>query len=178
MDFLDRVEAASFLGHEFLLWLLHQSSEDRAVFEVADAHVEVLFDDQIVLEAKLSEAEQSRLKGGSPAYSPEAHKALQRGKRIVKARLRLRKTEREWAFHVDADRFLLSGIQLPAVLSNHDEEKFLERMFLIEELEEAWFSVFRLFLETRLGAGWPQELEAMRQRIRAPMDDFTRRDVD
>lgn len=168
MDFLDRVEATSFLGNEFLLWLLFKSSRDNDIYQIGDANVELSFADQIHLEAKLSEAEQSRLKGGSPAYSPEAQVALQLGKRILKARLTLTKDERQWMFNVDADSFRLSAIKLPAVLSDEMSERFLERMFLIEELEEAWYGIFKIFLEQRLGKGWSEIASEMRAWVKEP----------
>jgi hypothetical protein len=168
MDWMDQVSRTAFLGPEFLLWLWWRCEEHNGVFSVGDESVEVVFDDQLTLESHLAEAEQSRLKGGSPAHSPEAHTALQMGKNVSRARMRLLKGEREWAFQIDTPTFRLSGLKLPALLTRDEDEKFHERMYLIEELESAWHALFRAFLEVRLGSAWGATHAEVRAWIEAP----------
>lgn len=169
MDALaDLIASKRFLGPEFLLWLWYRSDVSDGVHTVHDEHIELHFDDQLKLEAHLAEAEQSALKGGAPAHSPEAHQALQVGKRVAKAKLRLVKVEREWLFTIDAQTFRLSGVKTPALLTREDDEPLFERLYLIEELEKALFGLYRTFLELRLGAGWASEHAAMRDWIAQP----------
>lgn len=171
MDLLDQIERTEFLGAEFLMWLWYVADEGEGTITLPDGPAEIHFDDQLVLEAHLAEAEQSRLRGGAPAYSPEAHKALQLGKQVAKAKLRLMKTEREWLFTIDAASFLMSGIKTPSVLSDDDDAKFEERMYLIEELEQAWLELYRQFLEIRLSDAWEGALGRMRAWIDRPTAD-------
>lgn len=157
----DEVANKRFLGAEFMLWLWYKADQDDALFAVRDQSVEVRFDDQLILEVQLAEAEQSRLKGGAPAHSPEAYKALQHGKRIAKARLRLISGEREWVFVVDAETFAMSGVKIPAVLRSEEDEKLEERLYLIEELDLLWQAIYEEFLTLRLSDAWDKELRAM-----------------
>ena len=168
MDWMEQVSRTAFLGPEFLLWLWWQCEENDGRFETDGEAVELAFDDLLSLESHLAEAEQSRLKGGAPAYSPEAHKALQMGKHVRSARMRLVRNEREWAFQVNTPTFRLSGIKLPALLTREEDEKFHERMYLIEELESVWHELFKQFLQIRLGAAWPDTLATLRAWIESP----------
>ena len=154
MDLAQMIEEKRFLGSEFLLWLWFTEERDDGVHDLGSESVEIFFDDRLQLEAQFAEAETSDLKGGAPARSPEARKALQGGKRVSKARLRLRKGEREWVFEVMGPSFALAGVNTPAILSKGEDEPFFERMFLLEELHDAWRGLYRVFLEERLGSNW------------------------
>lgn len=166
LDLADEMDNKSFLGSEFLMWLWYRVEKAENVFPVGDRHFELSFDDRIMLEVQLAASEQTRLKGGSPAHAPEAYKAIQHGKRIVQARLRLAQAEREWVFMVHADTFAMSGIKIPAVLRNADDDKIDERLYLIQELDEVWNAIYHLFLGIRLSDDWQREAEAMREWIR------------
>lgn len=169
MDLAELIAAKRFLGNEFLLWLWFREDQDQCLFKVGDDTVELRFDDRIQLEAHLAEAETSDLKGGAPAHSPEAHKALQVGKRVAKAKMRLLKGEREWVFAVNTGELSLSGIKTPTVLTKADDEPFYERMYLIEELHDAWYAVYRTFLEERLADGWEDAREKIAAWIAEPI---------
>ena len=156
-DLIDLIEEKRVLGAEFLLWIWYEGERTDNLFSVEGEDIEVHFDDQIVLEAQLAEAEQSRLKGGAPSLSPEAKTALRAGKMVSKAKMRVAKGERMWSFMVDAATFAMSNIKTPAVLSEADDDKFYERMFLIEELETVWAGLYKGFLEARLDDGWKKD---------------------
>jgi hypothetical protein len=170
MDLFDRMESRQFLGKEFFLWLWYLSDINDGLFKLPDYEVELYFADQLVLEVKLSEAEQSKLKGGSPAYAPEARKALQLGKMVTRARFALTREERKWVFTGDSDRFFLSAIKIPQVLSREEDDAFEERMYLIEELDQIWYDLYRMFLAERLSPAWSSRTEAMRDWIDEPTD--------
>lgn len=169
MDLAELITAKRFLGNEFLLWLWHKEDEDACSFRVGNDTVEFRFDDRLQLEAYLAEAETSDLKGGAPAHSPEAHKALQVGKRVAKAKMRMLKDGNEWVFSVDSSSFALSGIRIPAVMKKEDDEPFFERMWLVEQLHDAWYGVYRLFLQERLGKGWEKSRETIAEWISKPV---------
>jgi hypothetical protein len=174
MDLLDKMADREFLGVEFYMWLLYLSEINDGLFKMADYDLELLFDDQLVLEVKLSQAEQSRLKGGSPAYSPEARKALQLGKLITTARFSMARDERRWKFSGNSSRFALSGIRTPQVLSREEDDAFDERMYLIEELDQMWHDLYRVFLKERISPAWESRADAMREWIAEPTSDEPR----
>lgn len=168
-ELADLIAAKRFLGAEFLLWLWHKDDVDDGLHELPDESIEIHFDDQLRLEGFLAEAEQSALKGGAPAHSPEAHQALQVGKRVAKAKLRLVKVEREWVFTIDASTFQLSGVKTPGLLTREDDEPLFERLYLINELEQALFGVYRTFLNERLAPTWESHRETLSEWIAQPV---------
>lgn len=155
-DLADLIEEKQFLASDFLLWLWYEGDQTDNIFSVNNEAIEVHYDDQLVLEAHFAESEKNSLKGGSPTHAPEARKALQFGKEVSKAKIRLVKSEREWLFVVDAASFKFSAIKLPTILSEQEDDQFYERMYLIEELEVAWFELYRQFLEIRLSETWSE----------------------
>ena len=60
------------------------------------------------------------------------------------------KGAQEWTFVFKSAELSVSAVQVPAVLSKNDEDRFYERMFLIEELEKMINFIYRTFLEVRV----------------------------
>lgn len=156
----------SFLGLEFMTWLWYRVETENNQFDVKTNQFEVTFDDQLVLEVQLAESEQTRLKGGAPAHSPEAYKALQHGKRIARARVRIAQNERAWLFMVSSESFAMSGLKIPAVLKDDEDDKIDERLYLIDELDTIWSTIYGEFLRVRLSDGWEKEADTIRQWIK------------
>lgn len=174
MDLAELITSKRFLGNEFLLWLWFNDDQNDGAYKLNEELLELHFDDRLQLEASLAEAETSDLKGGAPAHSPEAHKALQLGKRVSKAKLRLSKGEREWTFSVSTETFRFAGVKTPAVLSKIDDEPFFERLFLIEELQDAWAALYRRFLAVRLADDWEDTRKRIADWIALPTGDESR----
>jgi hypothetical protein len=154
-----------FLGEEFFLWLWHWSDENGRLFQVSDGTIELEINNLIELAAELSTAEQSRLKGGSPAYSGEAMKALSNGKHVVKARFVLKRDERAWTFMASSKDLTVSAIKIPSVINKDEELAFEERMYLIEELDDLWLQLYRSFLIERVGTVWARKETELRDWI-------------
>lgn len=158
MDLLDLIEAHRFLGNEFLVWLWYKCDLFEGRFVIGRHGVcEVWFDDRITLEAVIVETEQSVLKGASPTFSPEAREALRQGKLPSQAKLRLITEGREFQFVLKASSLQLSGIKIPALMTRAEDEKFYERMALLEQLEAMMEDLYAEFLAVRLSPGvWRQ----------------------
>jgi hypothetical protein len=165
MDMLQAMEATRFLGEEFLTWLWFQMERQDGVFTLAGGErVEVFFEDQLTLEARLSEAELNRLSGGSPTESEEAKEALRRGKRVSKAKVKVVSAGKAWELTWTAQTLGIGGVKMPAVLGEQDDDRFYERMALVEELEGVLMGLYGLFLRVRLDApSWAREVDAMRR---------------
>lgn len=159
MDLIDLIETRRFLGSEFMMWLWFKSETHDGLMEV-EGHgtVEVLYDDRLVLEAYLAETERNTLKGGAPAYSQEAKVAMQHGKRVAQAKLRVIKDGREWVFGYKAEGMDFSSIKIPAVLSRQEDEKFYERMYLVEEIEQIMDALYAEFIAIRLSPQWQEAM--------------------
>ncbi|QDG53742.1 hypothetical protein FIV42_24255 [Persicimonas caeni] len=155
MDLIDLINSRTFLGSEFLMWLWFKAECLDGLFDIPNHdRVEVSFDDQLTLEAYLAETERNMFRGGAPAYSPEAKTALQEGKRVQAAKLRVVKEGREWTFKIKAETLGLTSVKIPSLLSKEEEEQFYERMYLVEELEEILDELYKEFLGIRLSQAW------------------------
>lgn len=171
MDLIDLIETRRFLGNEFLTWLWFKTETQDGLLEVGEhGTIEVVFDDSLVLEAYLAETERNTLKGGSPAYSPEAKVALQHGKRVSRAKIRVIKDGREWVFTLKGEGMDFSSVNIPAVLSRKEDEKFYERMYLVEELEEIVDDLYQEFIFLRVNAAWHEEMVPAMQKWIATED--------
>lgn len=155
MDLVDLINTRTFLGSEFLTWLWFRVDCQDGLLDVEGVgRIEVIFDDQLTLDAYVAETQRSDLRGGAPAYSVEAVTALRQGKRPTKAKLRIIKEGREWAFSFKAETFDLTGLKIPALLTQETDEQFYERMYLIEEVEEIMHALYQEFLAVRLSEQW------------------------
>jgi len=166
-------EEKAFLGHEFLTWLWFAGERDEGLFRLADGEViEVWPDDLLTLESLMTDSQENTLKGRSPSTSEEARTALRTGKKVVKARFRIRKGERDWTFLIKGRSLDPASVKLPAVLAKADEERLLERLYLLEELDGMIEGLYRKFLEIRLSPAWEkEELPAIRSWVASKLTD-------
>lgn len=180
MDLLDQMHRTAFLGAEFLTWLWYRSEQQEGVFtldekllgaEESSSSFEVWFDDKLIVGSHLVDAQENHFKGGHPTSSLEARTALRLGKLATEAKLRIVRGTQEWTLAFKAANFSLGGVKVPAVLSKEDDEKFYERMFLLEQLDQMVRGLYNQFLQIRLSPGWESaELPGIHQWI-AGMDD-------
>ena len=157
MDLLDVIESARFVGREFLVWLWFESEvlDGRFALPGDDAGTfDLWFESQLTLEAQQSEREKSRLVGAAPSMTSEAHEALRRGKLPTKARIRIERGEHPYGFVLDAGTLALSGVTLPALMKDDKDERFYERMYLLEQLESMLDMLYATFLALRLDDSW------------------------
>lgn len=159
MDLFEQNERTRHFGELFLMWLWYHSDIDDTVFYLSDNSVLTLaIDNQIVLEAKLTEAEKTVLSGGAPADSKEAFEALRQGKVVSQAKFRVQREEKEWVFTLNGARFEVSGLKIPALMTKADDDKLYERQALIEEIDALVRGLYEKFLAIRLDAdGWKIE---------------------
>ena len=172
MDLLDAVESCRFLGREFLVFVWFESEVLEGQFETSDGDRFVLWlENQLVLESESAEQEVTRMRGASPSMTSEAHEALRRGKLPVQARVRVERGQQVYGFVLNAKTLGVSGAQLPALLKEERDERFFERMYLIEELEKMVDAIFERFVTLRIAPVWDTKLLPMIQRwVQDPQD--------
>ena len=155
MDLVDLIEQRQFLGSEFLTWIWFKSNCYDGLLDVGElGRVEVTFDDQLSLEAYLAETQKSDLRGGAPADTIEAKIALRQGKRVAKTKLRIIFEGREWMLTFKGENLAMSGIKTPQVLTQEYDERFYERMYLLDEMESIIGTLYEEFLSIRLSKKW------------------------
>ena len=166
MDLLDRIHRTSFLGPELLTWLWFRSERQDGLFNLEGdiGPFELLFDDKLVVSSLAVDAQENFFKGGHPTSSIEARTALRVGKLASQAKLRMIKGPQEWSFVLKAEDLSATSIKIPAVLSREDDDRFYERMLLLEALDEVLKGLYAEFLRIRLSPDWvSRELPAMRE---------------
>jgi hypothetical protein len=159
-DMMERVETTRFLGNEFLtwLWFTSETAEGRVKLG-AKKELELWLDRSLELRSRVEGSERLTLQGMAPTATPEARQALKQDKLPHKARINVRVDEQDFAFVLTAPMFALSAATLPAVLSKQDaDEMFLERMRLLEQLENALDALYAKFLRGRLSSKWSTQL--------------------
>lgn len=177
LDLVALVEGKKFLGPEFLVWVWFESEAFEGTLQLADGtQCEFWLETDLLL---ARDKETAALKGEAPSANAEAHEALRQGKLPLRARVRIIRNELEYGFVLTAEEMALSSVKIPAQLKSEQDEKFYERMYLIEELEGIIESLFGDFLVLRLGKVWDTTvLPTIRTWVRdeaVDLDTYTRR---
>ena len=180
MDLITRINRVAFVGPEFLTWLWYQTESVSETFQLegVEEPVDVWFDDRLVVGSTTVNAQENHFKGGHPPTSLEARSALRLGKLATEARLRLVQGSREWSLVLKAADMSFSGIKIPAVLSKDEDERFYERMYLLEELDLIMTALFGQFLKLRVGEDWESLLGKIREWISAVAAPMAEDDAD
>ena len=111
-------------------------------------------DSTLVLERQAEGIESCRLKGADPSSGNEAKEALRDGKVPTRAHFHLSQAEKSFSFAFNADTLATSGVKIPQLLTDKEDDGFFERMQLIEELETLLLSLFEQFVRLRLSTEW------------------------
>jgi hypothetical protein len=165
VDLVDRIETTRFLGGEFVLWLWFSRDVLDGVLEIpGQGVVEVSLESTLVLVDPLEDKERVTIRGRDPLGSLEAEHALLRGKLPRQVGLRFTFEQNEWVATLDAASFALSGVKLPVLLSEGEEEHFHERMRFLEQLHDLVQGLYRHFLRVRLSPEWERGLLPAMQR--------------
>ena len=85
-------------------------------------------------------------------------RALQQGKLPRKVGLRLTFESNEWSLTLDAATLRATGVKLPTLLSEGEEEHFYERMRLLEQMHDLVRALYARFLGVRLAPTWDSEV--------------------
>lgn len=165
MELMEAVESSRFLGREFVTFVWFECDTLEGQFEMPDGQrFEVWFENQLVLESESAEQEVTRMKGLAPSSTSEAHEALRRGKLPIQARIRIERGQQAFGFTINAKTLNLSGVQIPQLLKEEEDERFFERMYLIEELEKMVDAMYDRFLAIRITPVWETKLLPMIRR--------------
>ena len=171
MDLVDLIAEKRFLGQEFLLWLWYKSEERGGSIALPErGDVTVVFEKHMLLEAGEGQEQERLICRGLQTELREARAGLLLAKKPEQARLRISWDEREFGVTISAALFEFRNVRLPKTVSEADDDdtpealeaRILERVALFELLCELVLELFRLFLNVRLAADWPQELARVR----------------
>jgi hypothetical protein len=155
----------SYVGREFLTWLLWRSESGEPLATLEDAPVTVLFTDRLVLRGIAGEIVEMIVRGAMSPYSPNVRRALDRGLLIHQARLRMAHGEREYQLTIDAEFLDFRSAKLPALLTEEEEDNGIEeRLYFTEQLSALVQLLLEQFLKLRASKRWtPEIVPAMKE---------------
>ena len=148
-------------GREFLTWLFWRTDSEGGKFTLpksGDVHLWV--EDRMLFKDATEKPASCALGGGDPARAPEARASLFGGKRLSRVKLGLKRGEREWSFTLDGETLDLTGLKLPALLTEQEDEVLFERLALLEEAAFVVDELFGQWAKERLSDGWEKDQAA------------------
>ncbi|MFO0725142.1 MAG: hypothetical protein U1E65_15280 [Myxococcota bacterium] len=148
----------TYLGREFLTWLLWRTNAAGTLITVDDEPITGLFVQRITLRGLAGDATELVARGASSPYSKIVRDAIRSGLLVHVGRIRLSHADKIYEVTLDAEHLRLRSAQIPKVLSEEEDDKIAERMFLAEKLGEIVDSCFRAFLEVRSSKRWRKDV--------------------
>lgn len=151
------VQDFAYLGREFMTWLVWRADAGENEFGARGDEFTIAFGARARLGAPVGYATDMVLKGRSPAYGAEVRAAIGSGHTLREAELRITQGEREWRCTLIAETLDLRSVKLPALLTEEDDDKFLERISLIEDVDNMVRVAFETFMKDRLRPAWKRD---------------------
>lgn len=175
---LDLIRANSWIGEDFLLWLLHQTLAGSGEHTVCTPGIfgngepfTAFMNDRLLLQANGETGIQKVTVAGAQDDFREVLAALRLGKGITEATIHFEKDENAWKLTLKGELFHFASFKCPSVQiekdstvdrSAEDEAVFFERMHLLQCGMQLFDSLFKAFLNERLAGGWPVKLEEIK----------------
>ncbi len=148
----------SYLGREFLTWLLWRSESGEPLLQQEKVDLHVLFAGRVVLRAGQGEITELTAKGANAPYSELVRQALDRGLLVHSARLRFTAGEKVFEATLDAEFLDVRSAKLPALLSEEADDRSSERLYLVEQLSGMVTALVEQFLALRTGRSWAKKV--------------------
>jgi hypothetical protein len=164
----------AYLGREFLTWLLWRSESGDPVTAFEKAGLTVLFLGRVVLRGISGDVTELSARGAMAPYSEQVRQALDKGLLVHQARLRLTHGEKVYEVTLDAEFLDLRAAKLPELMSEEEDARTGERLYLAEQLSAMVHALVEAFIAVRAGKAWSKQLvPAMKQWMRG--EDETKR---
>lgn len=156
------------LGQDFLTWLWYKSEQTGGAFRTPDGVDFACYVEQrISVQGGEGDNVETATVSGALSELREARLGLTIGKKVNKMQLRIERDTEVWQGTIKAEDFTLTGLRTPKVEAAKDADEpdavFFEKIFLIERFLEFMDSLYKQFLEIRLGHGWTEEERNVRQ---------------
>ncbi len=173
-DVLLQIKKNKWLGWDFLLWLMFQTSKGSSEYRVNqpgpapldDHFISYLYDRFVLVEDHEDGVRKSSIVGPQKDFT-EARRAIQNGKNITEAVVYFEKDDLKWKLNLKGDIFAFGTYTCPPVKIEKDEitdpeaelqAVFFERMYLMETGLQLFNSLYAIFLGERIVGKWPEKL--------------------
>jgi hypothetical protein len=158
----------TFLGRELLTWLLWRSESTEPVVGHDGEDVFVVLTGRVVLRGVQGDVVELVARGAAAPYSAEVKRALDAGLLVHQARLQITRGERTFEATVDAEFLDVRSAKLPALLTEEEDDRLLERLALVEELSALVDALAGAFLAARADRSWTRKtVPALKRWMRA-----------
>jgi hypothetical protein len=158
----------TWLGREFLTWLLWRSESGDPLVEREGVGVVVLFTGRLVLRGIAGDVTELSARGALAPYAEQVRRALDAGLLVHGARLRLTHGEKTYEATVDAEFLDVRAAALPELLAEEEDDRTLERLYLAEQLTGMLDALLAAFLDVRAGATWTRKVVPAMKRWMRP----------
>jgi hypothetical protein len=157
----------AYLGRELLTWLLWRSEAGEPLVEFEKTGVTVFFLGRVVLKGVSGDVTELSARGAMAPYSEQVRQALDRGLLVHQARLLLTHGEKAYEVTLDAEFLDIRAAKLPALMSEEDDSRTTERLYLAEQLSALIHTLVEAFIAVRAGRAWSKQVvPAMKEWMR------------
>lgn len=149
----------TFLGKDFLTWLMAKSIIDNGKFKYEGIEpFEVYFEKNITFSSDWENKEKSILKGQEPAGGLGALIALMEGKKVEKANLHFIYREQDWRVIVTASTLDFSSFKTSLPRQMFPEDAVVTRFSTFESFRTFFLKIYEIFLKLRISSEkWKSE---------------------
>jgi hypothetical protein len=170
----DDARTSEELGLDFATWLLYRSVTGGNKINLGKALTfELFITGPMTLVADYGFATAISLQGDNPASSPEAARALNEGKHLAKATMKVIYQNQSHDFTFNALTFTCASLKLPPMPKGTPIDTLLLRLDAFERFEEFWGRVYEEFLSIRLvDKAWKAETGKIRKWIASLAEAF------
>jgi hypothetical protein len=152
-----------FVGHEFLTWLWFVLEQEPRKIEIETfAGFSARIGNRMVLENTYHQSTETLIIKGEDVGLEEAMLSLKKGGMISEMNLIVSSDRQQWQLTVKGEGLTVSGLKILDTMEKEPEEDqeaiLLDRIATCEQVMEWLFSVFRIFLKTRLSDDWDRQV--------------------
>jgi len=148
----------AYLGREFLTWLLWRSESGDPITEFEKLGLTVLFTGRVVLKGVSGDVTELSARGAMAPYSEQVRHSLDRGLLVHQARLLLTHGEKAYEVTLDAEFLDVRAAKLPELMSEEDDSRTTERLYLAEQLSALIHALVEAFIAIRAGKAWSKQV--------------------
>lgn len=159
-------DTAHFLGNEFLLWLWYYTQIDSDTVGLPDGtEATIMFSGGVKVEDPRAQTGKGTLNSDSAVRLPEARTAIRHGKLPRQAALTVVRTDEQYSFILQAEKFAVTQCRLPKPPADMKETRAREehRLQAMHDLAETIELLYLAFLNRRIAMGWDSELRSIQK---------------
>ncbi len=148
----------AYLGREFLTWMLWRSESGDALVDFEGSGLVVLYTGRVILRGINGDVTEMSARGAMAPYSEQVRHSLDRGLLVHQARLRFTHGEKVYEATLDAEFLDIRAAKLPDLLSEEEDDKLMERLYLTEQLSDMVDALVQAFLAVRASRNWSKKV--------------------